>query len=256
MTKIPATRSRGIVLARCLLILALFAAWELLARNGWVDPILIGAPHEMALFLWNGIVSERNLLTDLGWTLLAVVLAFSLGSTVALLTGMLFIARPRIEAVLEPVLAALNAMPRIALAPLFLIWFGLGIGSKVAIGFSLTYFIVLSSTVAGGRAVSPDHVTLARTLGASGRQLFLLFTLPSAVPVIFSGLRLGLIYSLLGVIGGEIIAAEHGLGQQLSLLAANFNTSGVFAVLLLLALIGVGIMSGMSRLEARLLRWR
>lgn len=253
MTKSPVTR--GIVLARCLLVLALFAAWELLARNRWVDPILIGAPHEMALFLWNGIVSERTLLTDLGWTLLAVVLAFSLGSAAALLTGMVFVARPRIEAVLDPVLAALNAMPRIALAPLFLIWFGLGIGSKVAIGFSLTYFIVLSSTVAGGRAVSPDHVTLARTLGASGRQLFLLFTLPSAVPVIFSGLRLGLIYSLLGVIGGEIIAAEHGLGQQLSLLAANFNTSGVFAVLLLLALIGVGIMSGMSRLEARLLRW-
>ena len=88
-----------------------------------------------------------------------------LGSVCGILVGMVFVTRPTVEALLSPILMALNAMPRIALAPLFLIWFGLGIGSKIAIGFSLTFFIVLSSTVAGGRGVNPDHITLARTLG-------------------------------------------------------------------------------------------
>ena len=132
----------------------------------------------------------------------------------------------------------------------------LGLGSKVAVGFSLTFFIVLTSTVAGGRGVNPDHITLARTLGASESQIFRKFTLPSAVPVIFNGLRLGLVFSLLGVIGGEIIASEHGMGQTLSVLAASFKTNGVFGIIILLALIGVLITWGMTWLENRLLRWR
>jgi NitT/TauT family transport system permease protein len=147
-------------------------------------------------------------------------------------------------------------MPRLALAPLFLIWFGLGVASKIAIGFSLTFFIVLSSTVAGGRGLNPDHLTLARTLGATPTQIFLRFTLPSAIPVIFNGLRLGLIFSLLGVVGAEIIAAEHGLGQTLSSLASSFRTNGVFGVILLLALLGLLITWIMTWLEDRLLRWR
>ena len=106
------------------------------------------------------------------------------------------------------------------------------------------------------RGVNPDHITLARTLGASESQIFRKFTLPSAVPVIFNGLRLGLVFALLGVIGGEIIASEHGLGQTLSVLAASFKTNGVFGVIILLALIGVAITWGMTWLENRLLRWR
>jgi NitT/TauT family transport system permease protein len=115
---------------------------------------------------------------------------------------------------------------------------------------------VLSSTVAGGRGVNPDHITLARTLGASESQIFRKFVLPSAVPVIFNGLRLGLVFALLGVIGAEIFASEHGLGQTLSVLAASFKTDGVFGIIFLLSMIGVGISWGMSSLENRLLRWR
>ena len=102
---------------------------------------------------------------------------------IPVLVGMLFVTSPTTEAVFNPIFTALNAMPRIALAPLFIIWFGLGLGSKVAVGLSLTFFIVLTSTVAGGRGVNPDHITLARTLGASESQIFRKFVLPSAVPV-------------------------------------------------------------------------
>jgi NitT/TauT family transport system permease protein len=180
------------------------------------------------------------------------VIAFVLGSVSGVLVGMLFVTSPTTEAVFNPIFTALNAMPRLALAPLFIIWFGLGLGSKVAVGVSLTFFIVLTSTVAGGRGVNPDH----STLGASESQIFRKFVLPSAVPVIFNGLRLGLVFALLGVIGAELFASEHGLGQTLSVLAASFKTDGVFGIIFLLSMIGVGISWGMTSLENRLLRWR
>lgn len=249
-------RGPMIWLGRLLILAAIFFAWEKVSELKLIDPILIGTPTGIARFLWEGIFVNGSLINDLGWTMLGTLLAFGLGSAAGILVGMLFIISPTTESLLNPILMALNAMPRIALAPLFLIWFGLGLGSKVAVGFSLSFFIVLSSTVAGGRGVNPDHITLARTLGASGRQVFLKFVLPSAVPVIFNGLRLGLVYSLLGVVGGEIIASEHGLGQALQLLAASFKTNGVFAIIILLALVSVCIMTAMNWLEDRLLRWR
>jgi NitT/TauT family transport system permease protein len=142
------------------------------------------------------------------------------------------------------------------LAPLFLLWFGLGIGSKIALTFSLTFFIVagLHRGRRARRRPGPHHAgaDARRRPGADLSQGSLI----SAVPTLFSGLRLGLVYALLGVIGGEIIAAQHGLGQYLSYLAGTFQTNGVFAVLLLLGLIGAVLMRLMGLVEARLLRWR
>ena len=163
---------------------------------------------------------------------------------------------PKVEHAMDPYLTVLNAMPRLALAPLFLLWFGLGIGSKIAVGTSLSFFIVLANTVAGIRGVSQDLIVLSRSLGATPRQVFFKVTLPSAVPVIFSGLRLALIYSMLGVVGAELIAAEHGLGQQLAYLQATFNMNGVMALLVLLAMLGMVVTQGMTRLEKAMLRWQ
>lgn len=241
---------------RLLVLAAFFGAWEWGSRAGYLAPVLFGRPSRIAEFLYTEVFVTGSLLLDFGYTIAATFLAFSLGSVSGILFGMLFVTRPNIEAVLGPILMALNSMPRIALAPLFLIWFGLGIGSKVAVGFTLTFFIVLTNTVAGGRGVSADHIMLAETLGASRSQIFFKFTLPSAVPVIFNGLRLGLVFALLGVIGGEIIASEHGLGGMLQLLAASFNTSGVLGVILLLSMVGVCLTWGMTSLESRLLKWR
>ena len=251
------TWSNGRIWAGRVLILGVFfGLWEWASNTRLIEPILIGHPMGILQYLWKEVIVAGSLWKDFGYTMGATLLAFAFGSIGGVLVGMLFITRPNTEAMLSPILLALNAMPRIALAPLFIIWFGLGVGSKVAIGFSLTFFIVLTNTVAGGRGVNPDHITLARTLGASESQIFRKFTLPSAVPVIFNGLRLGLVFALLGVIGGEIIASEHGLGQTLSVLAASFKTNGVFGVIILLALIGVAITWGMTWLENRLLRWR
>ncbi len=239
-----------------LFILLLITPWEFGSRSGWLSPTFFGQPSGIAGYLWENLIGSPKIVTDLGWSMLGTMLAFLLGSLAAVAVGLAFVAYPRVERFLDPYLSGMNAMPRIALAPLFLLWFGLGLGSKIALGFSLTFFIVLSSTVAGIRGVNQDHVTLSRTLGATPLQLFCLVALPGAVPVIFSGLRLGLIYALLGVIGAEIIASEKGLGQTLAYLGSTFNMNGVMALIFVLSLLGVAVTKSMTWLERRLLRWQ
>lgn len=249
----PKTKSiagHALFIAACLLV------WEYASYRGWLEPTFFGRPSGIAVYLWNGFFRSGKLWLDLGYTVGGTLISFFIGALAAVALGMLFVAVPRLEHMMDPYLMVLNAMPRIALVPLFLLWFGLGIWSKIAVGVSLTFFIVLSSTIAGIRGVSQDHITLSRALGATPMQLFFKVTLPSAVPIIFSGLRLGLIYAMLGVIGGEIIAAEHGLGQTLAYLQATFNMNGVMGLLLLLALLGMIVTRGMTRLERALLKWQ
>lgn len=241
---------------RLVCLVAVFALWEALTSSGVLDPALAGQPSKIARSLYTGLVTEGDFRSEAVWTLGSTLLAFVLGSVAAVLAGMLFVLFPLVEKVLDPILSALNAMPRIALAPMLIVWFGLGTGSKVAIGFSLTFFIVLQSTVAGGRSINADHLTLARTLGLSPVAQFWKITMPSAVPVMFAGLRLGLVAALLGVVGGEIIASERGLGQKVAYLAAAFDMHGVWAILLILAAIGVLMAWSLDKIEMKLLAWR
>ena len=237
-------------------VAAFLVIWELCASRGMLDPTFFGRPSGIGAYLIKGFVTERKLWLELGYTLLAAGISFVGGSLSAVALGLVFMVLPRFHRAAEPYLTLLNAMPRIALAPLFLLWFGLGIGSKIAVGMSLTFFIVLAATVAGIRGVNSDHLILSKALGATPSQVFIKVTLPSAVPVIFAGLRLGLIFALLGVVGAELLAAEHGLGQTLAYLQSTFSTDGVMALLLLLALIGLSITTLMNRIERALLDWQ
>ncbi|WP_271540890.1 ABC transporter permease [Bradyrhizobium sp. CCBAU 45321] len=242
--------------AHAAFILIVVGFWEYSAQQGWLDATFFGRPLGIASYLWRGFYIDGQLWLELGYTLMGAALSFVGGAVAATAVGLVFTMLPRLNRVAEPYLTFFNAMPRIALAPLFLLWFGLGIGSKIAVGISLTFFIVLSATVAGIRSVNSDHLILSRALGATPAQIFLKVTMPSAVPVIFSGLRLGLIFALLGVVGAELIAAEHGLGQTLAYLQSTFNTDGVMALLALLAVLGLCTTSFMNRIERALLAWQ
>jgi NitT/TauT family transport system permease protein len=244
------------ILGHLAFLAAFVGGWEWAAAQGLLDPLFFGRPSGIGRYLWDGFIVGKKLWLELGYTLAGTLISFLLGSGLAMLLGLGFVMLPTLEKAMDPYLAVLNAMPRFALAPLFLLWFGIDIGSKIAVGTSLAFFIVLANTVAGIRGVSPDHITLSRSLGATPRQLFFKVTLPSAVPVIFSGLRLALIFSMLGVVGAEIIAAKHGLGQTLAQLQGEFNMNGVMGLLLLLAGLGMTVTRGMSRLERTLLKWQ
>jgi NitT/TauT family transport system permease protein len=244
------------LVAHIVFVAVFLGIWQLSSSRGFLDPMFFGRPSGIIDYLWNGFVTGGQLRLELGYTLLSVAVSFVAGSTAAITLALFFMMLPRVHSAAEPYLTLLNAMPRIALAPLFLLWFGLGIGSKIAVGVSLTFFIVLSATVAGIRSVNTDHLLLSKTLGATQRQVFVKVTLPSSVPVVFSGLRLGLIFAFLGVVGAELIAAEHGLGQILAYLQSTFDMNGVMGLLFLLALLGLVVTSAMNRLERSLLHWR
>jgi NitT/TauT family transport system permease protein len=248
--------SPAVLILQVASLIVFLLLWEWAAKTRAVDPLFIGQPTRIFSYLYQSIFVDHVLLQEAAWTLSETAAAFVLGSVAGIAFGLLFVLNEALERFFDPLFSALNSLPRIALAPLFLLWFGLGPVSKIALGFSLTFFIVLNNTVAGARSVDSDWITLARMLGASKAKIFFKVTLVSAVPTIFSGLRLGLIYALLGVIGGEIIASQHGLGQLLSLLANTFETNGVFAVLFFLAVLGVALSKLMSMIESYLLRWR
>src|SRR5687767_411711 len=139
-----------------LALLLIGGTWEYIARNAIVDPLFIGTPSKILTFFWIEIAVTGKLVLDMLWTLAGTGISFLLGSVAGIVTGLLFVTYPRFEKFCEPFFSAMNALPRIALAPLFILWFGLGLGSKIALGSSLTYFIVLSSTVAGARSVDRD----------------------------------------------------------------------------------------------------
>ncbi|WP_342723539.1 ABC transporter permease [Bradyrhizobium sp. B097] len=246
----------GVLAAQLVFVVVFLGVWEWVAVNRIVDPIFIGRPTKIMEHLFNALFVERDLLKDTAWTMWATLIAFAMGSVAGVAFGLIFSVWSWCERFFNPLFTALNALPRIALAPLFILWFGLGTGSKVALGFSLTFFIVLSNTVAGARSVDQDWLVLSRMLGAKRAQIFWKVTLVSAVPTIFSGLRLGLIYALLGVVGSEIIASQNGLGQQLTYLAGTFNTNGVFAVLIFMSFLGILLTWIMDQVERYLLRWR
>lgn len=246
----------NIRIAQLGVVVVFLLLWQWASVAKLIDPLFIGRPTGIFRYLFRGVFVDGVIIKEALWTIGETLAAFILGSVTGIGFGLLFVVYPLSERFLDPILAGLNALPRVALAPLFLLWFGLGIGSKIALGFSLTFFIVLSNTVAGARSVDPDWLTLSRTLGASRSTIFFKVVLISAVPTIFSGLKLGLIYALLGVIAGEIIASQHGLGQLLTYLAGTFDTNGVFAVLMFLGVLGVGLTKLMDALERYLLKWQ
>jgi ABC-type nitrate/sulfonate/bicarbonate transport system permease component len=249
-------RAQASVLAqRVALGVALVGAWSLLSHSGWVKPLYISSPSAT----WNAFVSLTRsgvMFSNLSATLQETVIGFVIGSAAGIAIGLGLGMAPAVERVVDPYISALNSLPRIALAPLFVIFFGIGPTSKVALAVSLVVFVLVLNTRAGVKGADRDIVLLTRSLDATRWQLFYKVLLPIAVPSIFAGLRLAVIYSLLGVVTGEMIAARKGVGQLIVLYSGTFDMASVYAILFVLAVVA-SLMNGlMGWLERRLLRWQ
>ena len=246
---------RRVLLARAILIAAFLAVWQVLVSTGLVDPFWISSPVLVAEELWH-LTAEGGLAGDISITVLEALIAFVISSVLGVISGLALARSPFWDEVLAPVVVALNSLPRVALAPLIILWFGIGVAAKVVTAFTLIYFILLVNTLSGAKNVDNDILIIARLMGASERDLLWKVTLPSSLPWIFAGLNLGLTYSLLGVIVAEILASNQGLGYVIAASAGNFNTAGVFAGLLTLAIVAWLFGAIMRKIEARLLRWK
>ena len=229
--------------------------WEISYRIGMVKPLISRSPAQVWNFLVK-IVVDGTLWPALYSTLEATVIAFVLASVTGIVIGIGLGLFPRIEALIDPYLSAVNAMPRIAFAPIFILIFGIGQPSKVALAFSVVVFILILNARAGIRTVDRDILTMATVMNITKLQMFTKILLPSAIPSIFAGLRLGVIYGLLGVVTSELIASRQGLGQLIAWYAGTFVLEGVYAVVIILALVASLMNVGMATLERKLLRSR
>jgi NitT/TauT family transport system permease protein len=189
-------------------------------------------------------------------TLIEAILAFVLGSIGGVLVGFWFARQPRTAAVFDPYVKMINALPRVVLAPIFTLWLGLGIWSKVALGVTLVFFIVFFNVYQGVKEVSPTVLANARMLGMSERQLMRHVYWPSALSWMFSSLHTSVGFAVVGAVVGEYLGAAAGLGYLIQQAEGVFDVAGVFAGMFVLAAFVIVIDAVVSVVEKRLLVWR
>jgi NitT/TauT family transport system permease protein len=246
--------TRRIAIGRIVVGFCLLGVWEVVASTV-VDPFWISKPTDILVRL---VVWTRSgyLFFHLGVTLLEMTLGLFFGSIVGIAVGFILGRIRAVAELLTPYLAAFFSMPRIALAPLFILWFGIGLASKVALVFLMVFFLVFYNTFNGVRDVSMVLINKARLMGATQTQLNLKVILPAAGTWIFGGLKLAVPFSLIAAVVAEIVASNKGLGFVVEWSSGMFDTTGIFAALFVLMLVGLILNQALVLLEARLLRWK
>jgi NitT/TauT family transport system permease protein len=240
--------------ARALLLVAILLAWKASTQIGWLDEAFVSTPRQVAVATWD-LVTGEELWPNLRITLYEVVVAFGLSAALGVAAAIVLDRNRSLNALVAPFFTAINSMPRIALGPLFILWFGIGATSKVALAASLGFFIVLVAVMGGLKNVDRDMLLMSRLYGAREQQLFWHVRLPWCLPSLFAGLRLTIVYCTGGAVIGEMIAAQNGLGLLLQTYSSQFNIANVMAILLVLVVM-VSVMTGMLELvERRLLGW-
>lgn len=243
-----------VLILRILLAAAIIGAWQL-ASGRLVEAIFISSPVEVAKRLVE-IFRSGEIFVHLNATVTAVVQGYVAGALVGVALGFATGRSPTLSQTIEPFLMAFYSIPKMALAPLFVIWLGIGLASKVAIVFLSVFFLTFFNTYAGVKGVGEDLINLARIMRASRRTVLFKVILPAAMPSIILGLKMGLPYGIIGAFVGEFIASNKGIGYYILYSSSVFDSTGVFAgVLTLLALVVLANW-GLGRLEARLVRWR
>jgi NitT/TauT family transport system permease protein len=198
----------------------------------------------------------KTIWQHLSITLIEGLLAFVIGSAVGILMGFWFARRALVAAVFDPYIKMFNALPRVVLAPIFMLWLGLGIWSKVALGFTLVFFIVFFNVYQGVREVSPVILANARMLGMSERQLFRHVYWPSALSWMFSSLHTSVGFAIIGAVVGEYLGSAAGLGYLIQQAEGTFDVTGVFAGMVILAAFVLAIDWCVTLVERRLLVWK
>lgn len=241
-------------IAQVLVGVIFLACWEL-AAGPLIDPFFVSEPSAVFAKLRDWII-RGELFAHLGITLYATVLGFVIGSVTGFATGFVFGRYERIGAIFDPYITAIYCLPKIALAPLFIMWFGIGIESKIAMAAVIVFFLVFLNTYSGVRDVNPIHIHGTRIMGAGEWQLLINVIAPSAAAWVLTGLKVSVPYALIGAVVGEFMSSNRGMGFMIAQSSAMFDTAGVFAGLVVLALVGGIINEGLKRLERHVLRWR
>jgi NitT/TauT family transport system permease protein len=264
-TGVPAAKAalrRRRILVNCIrvLILVVFlGGWQLLTSVGIIDPFFWGQPSG----IWNQLVTwvtqgtaQGPLWEQIAVTLVEAILGFVIGVVLGVIFGILLGRNRFLADVLGIYIKALNSIPRVVLGPIFVIGLGLGLQSKVALAAVLVFFIVFFNAFQGVREVDRNLLANARILGASERQLSNSVIIPSALSWIFASLHTSFSFALVGAVVGEFLGSTQGIGLMIQNAGANFNANGVFAAMLILAVVALLSEAVITALENRLIKWR
>ena len=239
---------------------AIVAIWHILTTTTLIgDPdrlqFFFSTPVDVARQIWAWF-ANGSIWYHLWITLSEAILAFVIGAVAAIVLGFWFARQPRLAAVFDPYIKAANALPRVVLAPIFTLWFGLGIWSKVALGFTLVFFIVFFNVYQGVKEVNRTVLENARMLGMSERQLLRHVYLPSALSWVFSSLHTSIGFAVVGAVVGEYLGSAAGLGYLIQQAEGVFDVTGVFAGMFVLSTFVILIDLAVTLVERRLLVWR
>jgi len=234
--------------------IVLLLAWEYVPAFFGVSKLLLPPPSSIARSLWT--IYDRGILVDnFLVTLMEALLGFAIGAVTGIFAAFLVTRAVLIERILMPYLVGLQALPKVALAPLIVGWIGIGIESKILISAVISFFPVLINAIVGFTTVEAEKIDLMRSLVASRWQQFRIVIFPNSLPFIFAGLNVAIVLSITGALVGEFIGADRGLGNLLMQLNYNMDISGMFAVLVVLAGLGVLLYALVRFLHVRLVFW-
>jgi NitT/TauT family transport system permease protein len=233
-------------------IAVLLVIWELASRVGQIPRYILPAPSGIAarFYALHGLIVRESL-----YTLEATVIGFGLSVLVGVPLGMALVSWRAFNRAVYPLLIGSQVVPKVAVAPVFLVWFGFGLLSKVMITFLIAFFPVLISAVVGLQSTEIEKLYVARAAGASRLQLFTLVRLPHALPSIFGGMKVSITLAVVGALVGEFVAAENGIGRVLLSASGNMDTELLFAGIVALVIMGVGLFVLMEVLERLVLPW-
>lgn len=252
-------RTRPELILAPVLLIVFFAGWELAVKIFQIPPYVIPAPsaivRSLARGLSMGLTHRGGYWLHSGVTLVEILLGFSIGSTIGLILGTIVSQVRILEATLKLYLVAIQSLPKIAVAPIIVLWFGFGLTSKVVIICMLTFFPLLVTSMAGFTSVDADRIELMRAIGARPWQIFWKVRLPSALPYIFAGLELAAVFSVVGAVVGEFVGAQAGLGTLILSMNSQMDMAGTFSILVILSLIGIVLHSTLRIVRKRLLFW-
>jgi NitT/TauT family transport system permease protein len=252
-------RALTLAAARVALIAFVFVAWEAVTGGfglrPLVDPIVLGRPSLVFADLYE-YARGGLLLTDSVATLEAALAGLVLGMLGGVGLGLAFGYWRTVADVFDPIIAGLNSLPRVAMAPVLILWFGLGIASKIVVSFSLVFFIIFYNTYLGVRSVDAELVKAVRVMGGGRLAVARFVLLPSVFSWIFAALRTSVSFALAGAVVGEFVGSTTGLGYRMVIATGLLQTTRVYAILLLLMIIAVSLIAIAKRVEERLLRWR
>ena len=247
------------LLIGCIGLVVLFGGWTLSVRLLHLPSYILPAPEAVWRALWSGLAvspsSPLGYYLPLWGTLKNAAVGLVIGSVAGLMLGSAMAESRTIEKLVMPYAFALQCLPKVAIAPLIVIWFGFGNGSKIAISVLLSFFPVLINSFTGLRAVEPERLDLMRSLSATRFETYRIVKLPNAAPFIFAGLDMAVVYALLGTIVAEFLGAQQGMGVVITQAEAVTDVAGVFAALVILGVVGI-VLHGMVRVaERKIVHW-